>query len=70
MVIFSDNVTRWERSLQDLEDDIEKCKKVEEKQMKEIDEMMRAINDTKNTMISQKHIYNESDEEINKVQTM
>ena len=67
MVGIVDNVSRWERSLDDFQNDLDKCRAVEEKQMKEIDDIMRSISDIKNRMISEKHQLMEQDEDINKV---
>lgn len=50
----TDNVLRWERAVSDDEDELERAKQGEQKQMGEIDKLMRELEQLKSTRQTKK----------------
>ncbi|XP_037091511.1 structural maintenance of chromosomes protein 1A-like [Pollicipes pollicipes] len=60
------NVKRWERSVQDDEEELERCKLAETKQMTAIDKDMRELDKLKSEKLSKRQEGEEKEDEINK----
>ena len=58
---------RWERSVNDDEEELDIAKQAEQKQMSEIDKDMRKLDDFKNEKMSKKNDLDNMDEDIAKV---
>ncbi|CAG0888326.1 unnamed protein product [Cyprideis torosa] len=63
----ADNVSRWERAVQDAEDELERAKQAEAKQMAEIDKEMRRLDKLKNEKNAKKAEFDAIEEELNKL---
>lgn len=61
------NVERWERSVNDDEEELDIAKQAEQKQMSEIDKDMRKLEGFKTEKMSKKNDLDNMDEEIAKV---
>lgn len=62
--IFTANVERWERSVSDDEEELERAKQAEQKQMSEIDKEMRKLDDIKSTRMSKKNDLDNMEEDM------
>ena len=58
------NVERWERSVNDDEEELDKAKKAEQKQMSEIDKDMRKLDDFKSQRMAKKNDLDNMDEDM------
>lgn len=58
------NVERWERSVSDDEEELERAKQAEQKQMSEIDKEMRKLDDIKSTRMSKKNDLDNMEEDM------
>ena len=67
MLIIEANVERWERAVNDDEEELERAKQAEQKQMSEIDKDMRKLDDFKSQRMSKKNDLDNMDEDIAKV---
>lgn len=65
--LFSANVERWERSVNDDEEELDRAKQAEQKQMSEIDLEMRKLDRMKSDRLAKKSEMDNMDEEIAKV---
>lgn len=64
--IHSDNVSRWERTVNDEEERLESCKKQEAKQRDEIDKDLRQVDQLKAERLSKKQECDNMEEEVGK----
>jgi structural maintenance of chromosome 1 len=64
---FLDNVTRWERAVHDDEDELERAKQAEQKQMSEIEMDMKEVDRLKAQRQTKKQEVDQMDEVISKV---
>lgn len=55
---------RWERSVSDDEEELERAKQAEQKQMGEIDKEMRKLDDIKSTRMSKKNDLDNMEEDM------
>lgn len=55
---------RWERSVSDDEEELERAKQAEQKQMSEIDKEMRKLDDIKSTRMSKKNDLDNMEEDM------
>lgn len=62
--ISSANVERWERSVNDDEEELERAKQAEQKQMSEIDKEMRKLDEFKSQRMSKKNDLDNMDEDM------
>ena len=67
MHFFKANVERWERSVNDDEEELDRAKQAEQKQMSEIDLEMRKLDRMKSDRLAKKSEMDNMDEEIAKV---
>ena len=63
----ADNVQRWERAVQDDEDELERCKEAEQKQMAKIEQDMKDVDSLRKERLAKKAEVDAVDEEVNKV---
>jgi hypothetical protein len=61
------NVERWERSVNDDEEELDRAKQAEQKQMSEIDLEMRKLDKMKSDRMAKKNDMDNMDEDIAKV---
>lgn len=61
------NVERWERAVNDDEEELERAKQAEQKQMSEIDQDMRKLENHKSERMAKKNELDNMDEEIARV---
>lgn len=66
-MVFLDNVTRWERAVNDDEDELERAKQAEQKQMSEIEMDMKEVDRLKAQRQTKKQEVDQMDEVISKV---
>lgn len=64
---YLDNVTRWERAVHDDEDELERAKQAEQKQMSEIEMDMKEVDRLKAQRQTKKQEVDQMDEVISKV---
>lgn len=58
------NVERWERSVNDDEEELDRAKQAEQKQMSEIDKDMRKLDDFKSQRMSKKNDLDNMEEDM------
>lgn len=63
---YTDNVSRWERTVNDEEEKLESCKKQEQKQREEMDRDFRQIDELKAQRLSKKQECDNIEEEVGK----
>lgn len=64
--IFSDNVSRWERTVNDEEEKLETCKRQEQKQRDEIDKDLQQVEHLKSLRLNKKQEVEGSEDEVGK----
>ncbi len=62
--MFAANVERWERSVSDDEEELERAKQAEQKQMSEIDKEMKKLEEIKSTRMCKKNDLDNMDEDM------
>lgn len=62
-----DNVIRWEKTVRDDEDELERAKQAEQKQMSEIEMDMKEVDRLKAQRLTKKQEVDQMDEVISKV---
>lgn len=67
-LLYLDNVTRWERTVHDDEEELERAKQAEQKQMSEIELDMKEVDRLKAQRQTKKQEVDQMDEVISKVQ--
>ncbi|KAG8303431.1 Structural maintenance of chromosomes protein 1B [Homalodisca vitripennis] len=65
-LVWTDNVLRWERAVSDDEDELERAKQAEQKQMSEIDKLMRELDKLKSERQTKKMDVDAFEEQIGK----
>lgn len=65
-MLFSDNVSRWERTVNDEEEKLETCKKQEHKQREDIDKDVLQVEQLKSLRLNKKQEVEGSEEEVGK----
>ncbi|CAG0898742.1 unnamed protein product [Darwinula stevensoni] len=63
----NNNVQRWERAVQDDEDELERCKEAEQKQMAKIEQDMKDVDSLRKERLAKKAEVDAVDEDINKI---
>lgn len=65
-ITFSDNVSRWERTVNDEEEKLETCKRQEQKQRDEIDKDLQQVEHLKSLRLNKKQEVEGAEEEVGK----
>lgn len=66
LILFPDNVSRWERTVNDEEEKLDTCKRQEQKQRDEIDKDLQQVEHLKSLRLNKKQEVEASEEEVGK----